>query len=176
MWTMESLMEEFSLSKTLPVILADALIQPLEGKTERKTKASKMVFNVWHPSLWDGIRVDANEFFWEFSMPCISHQTLFFSTTLSIIFIGSPLSFPLLTFFNRLFSLATWGVERDKSWEGRAGPPLTTRLWLAAMRDLAMAGGGRTMTKGWAMTEGRRATTGFVTTWGCSPWAGLVNP
>ena len=48
MQTMESLMEEnpFTLLEALPVILGDALIQPLREKTEMKRKASKMVFNV----------------------------------------------------------------------------------------------------------------------------------
>ena len=55
--------EPFALSKALPVILADALIQPLKGNAEAMRKASKMVFNVWDPSLWASIRTDANEFY-----------------------------------------------------------------------------------------------------------------
>ena len=50
------------LSKALLIILVNVLIQPLKGKTETKRKASKMVFNVWDPSLWAGIWVYANEF------------------------------------------------------------------------------------------------------------------
>ena len=92
------------MSKALPVIFPDAFIQPLKVKAKVMRKASKIVFNVWDPSLWAGIWVDTDEFFRELSTLCIDHQPSFLSSRLIVVFISSPLPFPLLTLFSRLFS------------------------------------------------------------------------
>ena len=124
-----------ALSKALPFILADAFIQPLKGKAEVMRKASQIVFNVWDPSLWVGIWIDANEFIREFNTPCISNQPIFLNSELIVVFISSLLPLPLLTLFNRLFSPIYMG--------GRLRQVLRRTIWSSTSPSSLVSSNGR---------------------------------
>ena len=95
--------EPLALPKNLPVIVVELLVHPLKGNVEAMRKTSKMVFNIWDPPLLASVQINADEFVWEFNMPCISHQPLFLSSGLIVVLTNNLLSLLLLTILNMLF-------------------------------------------------------------------------
>ena len=139
--------------EVLPVVLVEAFVHLLKGNAKAMKKAFKMVFNIWDPPLLVGVRINANEFVWELSTPCISHQPPFLSNEFVVVFTNSPLSLSMLTVFNRLFSPICIG--------GRSRQVLRRTSWSSTYPLALVSRSGRAHDNGWNASSKRRTRSGW---------------